>query len=181
MRGCSNYSMKSSLTEAEEETKTAARFLEASTATMRAGPTATKDRVGKSELMIHGYFQGGGGKRGIIQVTTKILLLAVLIEQIPCTQRRNSAFFLDEKMQSIFFLKMVDTNLMNKNQKKKKQVIGRNQDFCPFFRFFCFQKWRFYVYWYILFLNSYSYAIFKGTCILKTFQDKHFFAYATIV
>ena len=56
MRGCSNYSMKSSLTEAEEETKTAARFLEASTATMRAGPTATKDRVGKSELMIHGYF-----------------------------------------------------------------------------------------------------------------------------
>ena len=39
---------------------------------------------------------------------------------IASAQRRNSAFFLDEKKQSIFFLKMVDTNLMNKYQKKKK-------------------------------------------------------------
>ena len=35
-------------------------------------------------------------------------------------QRRNLAFFLNEKKQSIFFLKMVDTTLMNKYQKKKK-------------------------------------------------------------
>ena len=56
-------------------------------------------------------------------------------------QRRNSAFFLDEKKQSIFFLKMLDTNLMNKYQKKKKnRSLGEIEIFAHFSDFFVFKN-----------------------------------------
>ena len=54
-------------------------------------------------------------------------------------------------------------------------ISGEIEIFAHFSDFFCYQKWRFYVYWYILFLNSQSYDILKDTFNLKTFIMKKLF------
>ena len=74
-----------------------------------------------------------------IQIPSGRLLFVRLTENIT-PQRRNSAFFLDEKKQSIFFLKMVDTNLMNEYQKEKNRSSGENEIFAYFIDFFFVSK-----------------------------------------
>ena len=119
-----------------------------------------------------------------ISVVTFINNNTALINQISLfdiVTGQKFSFFSRRKKAIDFFLENGRYKPNEQISKEKKQVIGRKRDFCPFFRFFCFQKWRFYVHWYILCLNSQSYDILKGTFNLKTFQDKHFFNYATIM
>ena len=88
------------------------------------------------------------------------------------TQRRNSAFFLDEKKQSIFFLKMVDTNLMNKYQKKKNRSSGENEIFAHFSDFFVFKNGDFTY-------TGTFYSLIRSRMIFFRALLKHFFIFAT--
>jgi len=78
-------------------------------------------------------------------------------------------------MQSIFFMKMVDTDLMNKYQKKK----NRSSIFLPILPIFVFKNGDF-TYTGTFYSLIRSRMIFLRALLLKkTFQDKHFFTYAT--
>ena len=68
-------------------------------------------------------------------------------------QRRNSAFFATKKA-VVFFLENGRYKPNEQISKEKKGQGEKTRFFAHFSDFFCFQKWRFYEYWYILFHNS---------------------------